>query len=121
MNETFNRLLLLLWKNWLMQKRRRKKLCIDIFIPLFIAGFLLYIRSAAEIYESPKTMIFKPFEVDYIPELTNMSPTERKKSAELAFSSRNASGIPLIGVKDMFLSMNISEENSNLNEGTQSK
>ncbi|KAL0278552.1 UNVERIFIED_CONTAM: hypothetical protein PYX00_000345 [Menopon gallinae] len=104
MNETFRRLLLLMWKNWLMQRRRRMKMVVDIFIPLFIAAFLLFVRYQVEVTTYESITSYKPFSVDYIPQFPMMNPALFKmKNISLSGSETSSDRI----LRDALLPENI--------------
>jgi ATP-binding cassette subfamily A (ABC1) protein 3 len=40
--------LLLLWKNWILQKRRVVVTCLEIFLPAFFSLILIFVRSKVD-------------------------------------------------------------------------
>ena len=58
-----NQFLLLIWKNWIIQKRKRCCTCCEIFIPLFLTILLVLLKSSIPASEYYGRIIWDEFEL----------------------------------------------------------
>ncbi len=67
-----NQIGLLLWKNWLVQKRRKKEILFEILFPVVIALLLLVLRSFSKITHETEALVWEDFNVTKFP--THLKP-----------------------------------------------
>ena len=56
--------LLLLWKNWLLQKRRKVLTAFEIGLPILMSGILLVVRQLTESTPYPDARTWDPFTIE---------------------------------------------------------
>lgn len=81
---------LLLWKNWLLQKRKVLVTIFEIALPLLFAAFLLLMRSYVPYNDFPNPTVYDPFTVNRFSR-TLIPPTSTRNSTpplywKIAFS-----------------------------------
>jgi hypothetical protein len=62
-----SQLRLLLWKNFILQKRSWIGTCLELFLPAFFAIILLPIRSIVESNNIANDTVYSPFRIDSLP------------------------------------------------------
>ncbi|XP_042876783.1 phospholipid-transporting ATPase ABCA3-like isoform X3 [Penaeus japonicus] len=64
---------LLLWKNWLLQRRKKFQTVIEVVLPVVFCMLLVVIRDLAPSDNFPEPTFFKPFSIDELP--VNLTPS----------------------------------------------
>ncbi|XP_063587850.1 uncharacterized protein LOC134765237 [Penaeus indicus] len=64
---------LLLWKNWLLQRRKKLQTVIEVVLPVVFCILLVIIRDLAPSDNFPEPTFFKPFSIDELP--VNLTPS----------------------------------------------
>uniref|UniRef100_A0A182NIG1 ABC transporter domain-containing protein n=1 Tax=Anopheles dirus TaxID=7168 RepID=A0A182NIG1_9DIPT len=84
----WEKFVLLLWKNWILQKRHYIQTLFEILIPVLCCSILLLVRGLVDPEYVDKNTVFKPLETD---RLTQLEPLAEDKQFEfkLAYSPRN--------------------------------
>ncbi|XP_071520079.1 phospholipid-transporting ATPase ABCA3 [Panulirus ornatus] len=63
---------LLLWKNWILQRRKKIQTVIEVVLPVVFCVLLVIIRDLAPYGVFPKPTYYKPFEISELP--SNLTP-----------------------------------------------
>ena len=64
---SFEKYLLLCWKNYKLQRRRIVKTIIEILVPLIVAALVIMIRHSINPREEDEPVVFQAFKVDTFP------------------------------------------------------
>ncbi|XP_069987460.1 uncharacterized protein [Penaeus vannamei] len=64
---------LLLWKNWLLQRRKKLQTVIEVVLPVVFCILLVIIRDLAPSDNYPEPTFFKPFSISELP--VNLTPS----------------------------------------------
>ena len=58
---------LLMWKNWILQKRHPWKVAFELLLPILLALLLAGIRNTAEIENYPNATLYEPYTINAYP------------------------------------------------------
>ncbi|XP_052897147.1 phospholipid-transporting ATPase ABCA3-like [Anopheles moucheti] len=84
----WEKFVLLLWKNWILQKRHYIQTLFEILIPVLCCSILLLVRGLVDPEYVDRDTVFKPLETDRLTHLAKMAQ-EKKFEFKLAYSPRN--------------------------------
>ncbi|XP_068200893.1 phospholipid-transporting ATPase ABCA3-like isoform X1 [Palaemon carinicauda] len=70
----FQKFWLLLWKNWLLQRRRKIQSVIEVVLPIVFCILLVVIRDLAPSENFPEPTHYKPFDINELP--ANLTPSK---------------------------------------------
>lgn len=65
----FDKFMLLMWKNYLLQWRHKAQMAIEVLVPVILCGILVIIRSMVGPVHFSEPMLFQPIRIDNIDEL----------------------------------------------------
>jgi len=65
----FSKLKLLLWKNWVVQKRHKIQTVSEVALPVFFASLLIIIRDLAPANRYPEPTFYPPIDINHMPNI----------------------------------------------------
>uniref|UniRef100_A0A182WCA7 ABC transporter domain-containing protein n=1 Tax=Anopheles minimus TaxID=112268 RepID=A0A182WCA7_9DIPT len=84
----WEKFVLLLWKNWILQKRHYIQTLFEILIPVLCCSILLLVRGLVDPEYIDRNTVFKPLETDRLTQLDAL-PKDKIFEFKLAYSPRN--------------------------------
>uniref|UniRef100_A0A182M226 ABC transporter domain-containing protein n=1 Tax=Anopheles culicifacies TaxID=139723 RepID=A0A182M226_9DIPT len=84
----WEKFVLLLWKNWILQKRHYIQTLFEILIPVLCCSILLLVRGLVDPEYIDRNTVFKPLETDRLTQLETL-PKDKIFEFKLAYSPRN--------------------------------
>uniref|UniRef100_A0A182SRY3 Uncharacterized protein n=1 Tax=Anopheles maculatus TaxID=74869 RepID=A0A182SRY3_9DIPT len=84
----WQKFVLLLWKNWILQKRHYIQTLFEILIPVLCCSILLLVRALVDPEYVDRNSVFKPLETDRLTHLEKLAQ-EKQFEFKLAYSPQN--------------------------------
>ncbi|XP_052870592.1 phospholipid-transporting ATPase ABCA3-like [Anopheles cruzii] len=84
----WDKFVLLLWKNWILQKRHYIQTLFEILIPALCCAILLLVRGLVDPEYVNKNTVFSPLETDRLPSFSDL-PSDKPIIFTLAYSPQN--------------------------------
>ncbi|XP_058124968.1 phospholipid-transporting ATPase ABCA3-like [Anopheles ziemanni] len=84
----WDKFVLLLWKNWILQKRHYVQTLIEVLIPVLCCSILLLVRGLVDPEYVDRNTVFQPLETDRVTHLGDLAKAQ-KFDFKLAYSPRN--------------------------------
>ncbi|XP_055623836.1 phospholipid-transporting ATPase ABCA3-like [Toxorhynchites rutilus septentrionalis] len=89
MTSNGDKFLLLLWKNWIIQKRHYFQTFFEVIIPVLCCSILLLLRGLVDPNMVKESSIFRPILTDVLPPIRQTNPSPNPLEYVLAYSPRN--------------------------------
>jgi hypothetical protein len=83
---TWEKFLILSWKNWIIQLRHPVQLFFEIFVPIFVCCLLVFIRNKAKIINYPEPLLYEPVDIQTVDQLIF---EENLANLEIFYSPKN--------------------------------
>ncbi|KFB48612.1 AGAP006380-PA-like protein [Anopheles sinensis] len=84
----WDKFVLLLWKNWILQKRHYVQTLFEVLIPVLCCSILLLVRGLVDPEYVDRNTVFRPLETDRVTHLGDLAKAQ-KFDFKLAYSPRN--------------------------------
>uniref|UniRef100_A0AAG5D3R1 ABC transporter domain-containing protein n=1 Tax=Anopheles atroparvus TaxID=41427 RepID=A0AAG5D3R1_ANOAO len=84
----WEKFVLLLWKNWILQKRHYIQTLFEVLIPVLCCSILLLVRGLVDPEYVDSNTVFEPLKTDRVTHLTGL-PSDQRFDFQLAYSPRN--------------------------------